>query len=172
MSINKKGKNVKPAEEELKPELISWEEIKENVQNMEETSPLLKYKKYLILAMGILSTGSFFFLGRMSKSDIQANPLSVSYQNYSDADSQVANLVSADVIGKLKYKSKPKPTQKVVPTPISNGEVIGSKSGKKYYFPWCGTVKRIKLENQIHFKSIQDAKSAGFTPGGNCKGLE
>ncbi|MES3004643.1 MAG: hypothetical protein V4690_00860 [Patescibacteria group bacterium] len=54
----------------------------------------------------------------------------------------------------------------------SGGEVIGSKSGKKYYFPWCGTVKRIKPENQVKFASIEEAKLAGFTAGGNCKGLE
>lgn len=63
-------------------------------------------------------------------------------------------------------------SQVVVPVPKANTEVIGSKSGKKYYFPWCGTVKRIKPENQIHFASVELAKKAGFTPGGNCKGLQ
>jgi hypothetical protein len=53
-----------------------------------------------------------------------------------------------------------------------SGEVIGSKSGKKYYFPWCGTVGRIKPENQVHFASTVEAKAAGYLPGGNCKGLE
>ena len=52
------------------------------------------------------------------------------------------------------------------------GGVIGSKSGKKYYFPWCGTVSRIKPENQVHFASITEARKAGFIPGGNCKGLK
>jgi hypothetical protein len=51
-------------------------------------------------------------------------------------------------------------------------EVIVSKSGKKYYFPWCGTIKRIKPENQVHFPSIEAARAAGFLPGGNCKGLK
>ena len=50
--------------------------------------------------------------------------------------------------------------------------VIGSKSGKKYYFPWCGTVSRIKPENQIHFASVILAKEAGYTPASNCKGLK
>jgi hypothetical protein len=52
------------------------------------------------------------------------------------------------------------------------GEVIGSKTGKKYYFPWCSTVKRIKPANQVHFASIDLAKQSGYTAGGNCKGLE
>lgn len=50
--------------------------------------------------------------------------------------------------------------------------IIGSRTGKKYYFPWCGTVKKIKPENQIKFSSIDEAKRAGFTPAGNCKGLK
>ena len=57
-------------------------------------------------------------------------------------------------------------------TGATSGEVIGSKTGKKYYFPWCGTVKRIKPENQVVFASIDLAKAAGYTPGGNCKGLQ
>ena len=54
----------------------------------------------------------------------------------------------------------------------SSGEVVASKNGKKYYFPWCGTVKRIKPENQIKFDSIEEALKAGFTPAANCKGLK
>jgi hypothetical protein len=57
-------------------------------------------------------------------------------------------------------------------TQKTDGSVIGSKSGKKYYFPWCGTVKRIKPENQVHFASVVEARKAGFVPGGNCKGLQ
>ncbi len=54
----------------------------------------------------------------------------------------------------------------------TTAEVIGSKSGKKYYFPWCSTVSKIKPENQVHFASIELARSAGFVAGGNCKGLQ
>jgi methylphosphotriester-DNA--protein-cysteine methyltransferase len=50
--------------------------------------------------------------------------------------------------------------------------VIGSKNGKKYYFPWCGTVKMIKPENQIKFSSIEEARKAGYLPAVNCKGLK
>ena len=54
----------------------------------------------------------------------------------------------------------------------TGGEVIGVKTSKKYYFPWCGTLKRAKLENQIHFTSADLAKSAGYIAGGGCKGLK
>ncbi len=60
-------------------------------------------------------------------------------------------------------------------SPVINnpsGEVIGVKTSKKYYFPWCGTLKRTKIENQIHFTSSDIAKKAGYIHGGGCKGLQ
>lgn len=52
------------------------------------------------------------------------------------------------------------------------GEMIGVKSSKKYYFPWCGTVKRLKGENKVIFPSLAIAKEAGYVPAKNCKGLQ
>lgn len=48
---------------------------------------------------------------------------------------------------------------------------IASQTGKSYYFPWCGIVKRIKVENQIIFHSQAEAEKAGYKPG-NCAGLK
>ena len=50
--------------------------------------------------------------------------------------------------------------------------VIGSKTGMKYYFPWCGELKRIKPENKIVFSSTEEALALGYSPAGNCKGLK
>lgn len=50
--------------------------------------------------------------------------------------------------------------------------VIGSKTGMKYYFPWCGELKRIKPKNQIVFSSAEEALALGYSPAGNCKGLK
>lgn len=52
------------------------------------------------------------------------------------------------------------------------GEVVASKSGKKYHFPWCGGAKQISEKNKIFFKSIEDARKAGYLPASNCKGLK
>lgn len=49
---------------------------------------------------------------------------------------------------------------------------VASKSGTKYYFPWCGTVSRIKEENKIWFASEAEAQKAGYTPATNCTGLK
>lgn len=55
--------------------------------------------------------------------------------------------------------------------PLS-GSVVASKTGTKYYFPWCGSVDRIKNENKITFNSAKEARLAGYQPATNCKGLQ
>ena len=50
--------------------------------------------------------------------------------------------------------------------------LVASKSGGKYYFPWCGGVSRIKEENKIGFASETEARKSGYTPAANCNGLK
>jgi hypothetical protein len=50
--------------------------------------------------------------------------------------------------------------------------VFGSKTGKKYYFPWCGGLSRIKPENRVEFENTALAIKAGYSPAKNCKGLQ
>ena len=48
---------------------------------------------------------------------------------------------------------------------------VASKSGTKYYYPWCLGVSRIKEENKVWFATADEAKKAGYSPASNCKGL-
>jgi hypothetical protein len=100
----------------------------------------------------------FFGLGRLSVLEERQKPIKIIYPN--------AGQTSAVALSES--YSIPVPA---VSNPTSE-EVVGSKSGKKYYYPWCGTAKRMKPENTVRFASIQEARDAGFTPGGNCKGLK
>ena len=52
------------------------------------------------------------------------------------------------------------------------GIVVASKSGTKYYYPWCTGVSKIKEENKIWFNSIEEAKARGLTPASGCIGLK
>lgn len=52
------------------------------------------------------------------------------------------------------------------------GVIVASKNGTKYHFPWCSGALRIKDENKIWFESEDEAKSAGYGPASNCKGLK
>lgn len=54
----------------------------------------------------------------------------------------------------------------------SGGQVVASKSGTKYHFPWCSGAKTISEKNKIWFDSPEAARVAGYTPAANCKGLK
>ncbi len=54
----------------------------------------------------------------------------------------------------------------------SGGEVVVSKSGKKYHYPWCAGAKQIAEKNKVTFPSSEEARKAGYTPASNCKGLQ
>lgn len=43
-------------------------------------------------------------------------------------------------------------------------EYVASINGTKYYFNSCSEVKRIKEENQVFFKTEQEAIDAGYEP--------
>lgn len=122
---------------------------------LEKINPFYNLLVILILAF------IFFILGRISVLEERHSPIKIEYPQAKISNSQTASAVEASIN-----------SGSVEAVTNEDGEVIGSKSGKKYYFPWCGTVKRIKPENQVRFASSAEAKKAGFTAGGNCKGLK
>jgi len=54
----------------------------------------------------------------------------------------------------------------------AGGQVVASKSGTKYHYPWCAGANGISEKNKIIFESNEKARAAGYLPAGNCKGLE
>lgn len=117
---------------------------------------LQKVKPFYNLILVLIIASIFFALGRLSALEERHVPIKIGYPNTSETAMVLAG-------------------ESRLPSPVvsdDSGEVIGSKNGKKYYFPWCGTVKMIKPENQIKFASIEEAKKAGYLPAGNCKGLK
>lgn len=48
------------------------------------------------------------------------------------------------------------------------GKVLASKNGKKFYYPWCSGVSRIKEINRVYFASAAEAQVAGYTQAANC----
>lgn len=55
---------------------------------------------------------------------------------------------------------------------VKGGQVIASKNGSKYHFPWCSGAKSISEANKIFFASAEDARKEGYAPASNCKGLK
>ena len=130
---------------------------------------LEKGKPFYYLFFVLVIAGVFFAVGRLSSLPDNHTPIKIEYVN-ATSTATVTNAVSTSVPQRVPFwKSESSKVETTIPT---DGPVIGSKSGKKYYFPWCGTVKRILPQNQVHFTSIAEARKAGFVPGGNCKGLK
>ncbi len=129
-----------------------------------------KIKPLVPLVIVLLLCGIFFYLGRISlQMSRSSEAIEVSYSTdnvIQTANVSLSNNASTSTIVEVAQKSSTS-----VSSIVNDGNVIGAKTSKKYYFPWCGTVKRIKAENQVFFRTISEAKSAGYVPGGNCKGL-
>ena len=139
-----------------------------------------KLSRFYMLFLVLVIASIFFALGRLSVLEDRKTPIQItnaSLQALGSAlpDSQAESLQAGEVANVISSVSNNNSGQARLPSPegeANGGQVIGSKNGKKYYFPWCGTVKMIKPENQIKFASIDEARKAGFVPGGNCKGLK
>jgi len=56
-------------------------------------------------------------------------------------------------------------------TTATEGKIVASKNGTKYYLPSCAGVDKISDANKIWFVSPELAAAAGYTPAANCKGL-
>ncbi len=48
---------------------------------------------------------------------------------------------------------------------------VASKTGKKYFYPWCSGAQRISELKRIYFASKEQASVAGYTAASGCKGL-
>ena len=87
--------------------------------------------------------------------------------------------VSSFGLGRLSMQSEIQPAVQVYETPmvdrepmIRGGMYVASRSGSRYHYPWCPGAQTMSPENKIWFHSVEEARTAGYTPAGNCKGLE
>lgn len=53
---------------------------------------------------------------------------------------------------------------------VLGGLVVASRTGKRYYFPWCANT--IAEKNKVWFKDETEAQKAGYSPAQNCEGLQ
>lgn len=143
--------------------------IKESVNKIKgyiQTVPAdLKYNLFIALLIVLVGTASFG-LGRLSKTSL----------SHGDIRILTPQNASANVLGSVSVSENTKSTQPELPENVyvgeSGGEVVASKSGTKYHYPWCAGAKQISEKNKITFVSIEEARKAGYTPAANCKGLQ
>lgn len=117
-------------------------------------------RESIFVLLLILLTGSFGFgLGRISHINSAKTPVKINFPTPSTL--VVEDRQKGEVLGSEDPILE-----------VSSGVVVGSKNSDKYHFPWCSGAKRIKEENLVTFASIEKARTAGYIPAKNCKGLE
>jgi hypothetical protein len=121
--------------------------------------PELSYDIFLVLALVLVAFGSFG-LGRLSKIEGSKVPVMIEH-----APETTAKTFSANALEAMQG------TVVSPPREVSSGQLVGSKSGNKYHYPWCSSASRIVEGNRRYFASKEEAERAGYTPAANCKGL-
>jgi len=56
----------------------------------------------------------------------------------------------------------------VAQTVKTNGRIMASKNGKRYYFSWCTGAEKIAVKNRIYFTTEAEAQSRGLTIAKGC----
>lgn len=82
-------------------------------------------------------------------------------------------------LGRLSAHEDSKPSVSIRQAPVGEdrpislgGQVVASRSGGSYHFPWCSGALTMKESNKIWFKDEEAARKAGYKPAGNCEGLK
>lgn len=126
---------------------------------------------FIIILVAILS----FLLGRISKIGENKEPVRV----VNNSNTSINNPPSPPYIkGGTEKETSASVTQSDQAAAVVNStteekvEVVGSKNGTKYHLPTCPGAKQISEKNLIKFESIEEARSRGYTPASNCKGLQ
>ncbi|HEY0010394.1 MAG TPA: Ada metal-binding domain-containing protein [Candidatus Paceibacterota bacterium] len=132
--------------------------------------PRLPQDLLVILAM-MLATGGGFGLGILAGREGGGGGRDE--VPWIEALAAGAATVTPAVDGEVVPPGAPEPvtTGAATKAAASGGKLVASKTGTKYYLPWCGTAKRIKEENKVWFASKAEAEAAGYEPAKNCKGL-
>jgi hypothetical protein len=123
--------------------------------------------RYFVPVAVILIAIVAFCLGRISGLQDKREPVRILNNT---------PLTNGEVKGASTDNSPPNPSLKLregssAPSE-SGGQVVASKNGTKYHYPWCAGAKQISAQNLITFDSIEKARAAGYTPATNCKGLK
>ncbi len=121
----------------------------------------LSHDIFVILLIILVALASFG-LGRLSVLDNKKTPIRIESGGQMGSLLDGSNAVSQNTI---------QAETKGVPSVGASGTYVGSKTGKRYYFPWCATANRIAEENKVWFATKQEAEANGYTPASNCKGL-
>lgn len=118
---------------------------------------------YTVLLILVVGFGSFG-LGRLSRLEEVREPVRIEQSSLHLLQASAA--ASAPL-----YLGKVEQRRNTIPV-VAGGQIVASRSGNKYHFPWCSGAQRISEANKVFFNSVEEARKAGYTPASNCKGLK
>lgn len=124
--------------------------------------------RYFVVSMLVLVAVASFLLGRVSTLGQSKVPVRVIQEGVISEKVSDSGLESVKKIDQAAAVG----TSADLSTPASSEEVVASKNGTKYHYPWCAGAKQIAEKNLVKFGSIAEARSKGYTPASNCKGLK
>ncbi|MCK9344808.1 MAG: hypothetical protein M0P64_01625 [Candidatus Pacebacteria bacterium] len=114
---------------------------------------------FLGLIIVLVAFGSFG-LGRLSK--IEGSRAPVRFENVPE--------ITAETFPQAKGSAAQNQAS-VIGATADKEDLVASKNGTKYYYPWCSGVKNISPANLTHFASKSEAEARGYTASATCKGL-
>ncbi len=127
----------------------------------------------VIILIGLIGFG----LGRLS-SKYQTAELNINstIANTTDLSKVIASGATSNVASNATSPIKTDTSNPVTAAAVTVAsdaiKIIGNKNSKIYHREDCpGALKMIEA-NMVVFNSIEDAKSAGYRPAGNCPGLK
>ena len=138
---------------------------------------------YTILLIIVVGFGSFG-LGRLSKLQELKEPIRITDALVHVSSATAASALSSSGMGNMAKTLVPSGPplakslggQPHLPDALDRqaigGQVVASKTGIRYHFPWCSGAQRISEANKMWFHSVEDARKAGYIPASNCKGLK
>ena len=139
-------------------------EIREKIKEL--TERLNTREIYTILLIIVVGFGSFG-LGRLSKLQELREPIRIEQ----GVGTQTASALSSSPPFQGGERGVVVSAAKSPAAPVVGGQIVASKTGSKYFFPWCGSAARISEANKVWFNSVEEARKAGYAPAANCKGL-
>jgi len=126
--------------------------------------------KYFVPIVIVLISIIAFSLGRISGLQEKREPVRV-IDNSPPNPSLILREGGSEQISTGEVKGSSTSSSGTSPS-NSSGQVVASKNGTKYHYPWCAGAKQISEKNKISFNSIEEARAAGYSPASNCKGLK
>lgn len=134
------------------------------------------YAKYYTAVVIVLVGLSSFGLGRLSLLDENRQPVIIEQDTGVEKAKTASPAAGAAVLSSQSASVASSVTGQISiikgQSAAAGGKLVASKTGKKYFYPWCTGAAKIAEANKIWFNSEAEARANGLQPAANCKGLK